>query len=138
MPNYAITRRRLLATGVSTTAALALGRFLVSTEALATELPDIKTFYDPRFAISRQLAGALPGASQLQAVRGDPSRLLAQFAPNSLRRRGMRLQGVTTESIPFCLEQLAQRHYDMCFESRRLERDLFAWSLALRVRPTVT
>jgi hypothetical protein len=136
MSSNAITRRRLLATGMSSTAALALGSFLASSAALAQEPTQIVTFYDPRFPRSRQLAGALPDASRLRAVRGDPSQLLAQLAPGAMVARGTRWQGVTTETIPFCLELTARRHHDVHLESRRLDRDLFAWALSMPIRPS--
>lgn len=135
MPGNAITRRQLLTSGVSATTVLALSRFAVAAGNLTAIAADIATFYDPRFPISRSLAGALPGASQLQAVEGDPSRLLTQITADSSGRQRKRLQGVTTEAVPFCLEQMARRHHEVRFESQRLDRDLFGWSLEISPRP---
>jgi hypothetical protein len=134
MPKTAITRRRLLATGVNVTAALALGSRLASAEPLAAEPPDKVTYYDPRFPHSRPLARTLSSESRLYPIGGDASSLLAQIASGGPRGRGLRLQGVTTESIPFCLEQFARDCHDVRFESRRLDRDLFTWTLTVRVR----
>jgi hypothetical protein len=131
MPRRAITRRRLLATGVNVTAALALGGKLTSAEPLAAELADTVTYYDPRFPHSWPLARALSRASGLYAIGGDASPLLAEIASGGPRRSGLRLQGVTTESIPFCLEQFARRGHDVRLESRRLDRDLFTWTLTI-------
>jgi hypothetical protein len=131
MPRRAITRRRLLATGVNVTAALALGGQLASAEPLAAELADTVTYYDPRFPHSWPLARALSRASGLYAIGGDASPLLAEIASGGPRRSGLRLQGVTTESIPFCLEQFARRGHDVRLESRRLDRDLFTWTLTI-------
>jgi hypothetical protein len=131
MPRRAITRRRLLATGVNVTAALALGGQLTSAEPLAAELADTATYYDPRFPQSWPLARTLSRASGLYAIGGDPSPLLAQIASGRPRLSGLRLQGVTTESIPFCLEQFARRCHDVRLESRRLDRDLFTWTLTI-------
>jgi hypothetical protein len=138
MPSHAITRRQLLASGASATTALLLGRFAAAAGTLTAASADIPTFYDPRFPISRTLAGALPGASQLQAVQGDPSLLLTQLVAGSTGRQGKRLQGVTTESVPFCLEQMARRHQEVRFDSQRLDRDLFAWSLEMDPRPSAS
>jgi hypothetical protein len=134
MPSNAMTRRRLLATGVTTTAALTLSRFVAASALLPQATGEVRTFYDPRFPSSRQLARALPGAAQLLAVHSDPSQLLARMTPDAVGVREVRWQGVTTESIPFCLEQLARRHHDARLESRRLNRDLFVWSLSIRLR----
>jgi len=137
MPSNALTRRGLLATGVSTAAALALSRFLTSPEVRAADSADVRTFYDPRFPRSRDLADALPGAPPLYAVSGDPSHLLAHIPGGRPRTRDLRLQGVTTETVPFCLEQLARRHHEVRFESRRLDRDLFVWTLTIRAPAAV-
>src|SRR5260370_41967641 len=129
MPGEASTRRLLLAIGVNVTGALALGRELASAKALSLNTRKTLTFYDPRFPKSRRLARALPDVSRLHTVQGDPSRLLAHIVSVGPQGRGLRLQGVTTESIPFCLELFARSHHAY-LESRRLDRDLFAWSLA--------
>jgi hypothetical protein len=134
MPGTAITRRRLLATGVNVTAALALSSELACAEAAAGEPTDVVTFYDPRFPRSRPLARMLSGTSQLYVIGGDASPLLAQIAPGASRGHRLQLQGVTTESIPFCLEQFAGRRHDLRIETRRLDRDLFTWTLSLGVR----
>ncbi len=134
MPSNAITRRSVLATGITTAAALALGRVAASAEVAGIALRDIHTFYDPRLRASKELAGALPGASQLQAVFGDPAPLLSRLMPALRDARPLRLQGVTTESIPFCLEQLSRAQPEARLQSRRLDRDLFAWSLTVRSR----
>jgi len=133
----AITRRRLLATGVHSTAALALAGLLGSTGALAGAAANIMTLYDPRFPRSRSLASALPHAVQLLAVRGDPSPLLAQIGFGANRRSGVHLQGVTTESIPFCLEQFVCRDREVICGRQRLDCDLFAWSLVIDAGPRV-
>jgi hypothetical protein len=131
MSGDAITRRRLLMAGVSVSAAMALGRGLASAETLSVSTGGILTFYDPRFPRSQQLARALPDAGRLNTVQGDPSHLLAYIVSGGPVCHGLRLQGVTTESVPFCLGQFARDYHDVCFHSRRLNRDLFAWSLAL-------
>jgi len=131
MSSNAITRRRVLASGASATAALALSRFVAATEAGVSTRAKVLTFHDARFPRARALASELPGAMRLQAVDGDPSSLSTHIRPGAVGSSGVRLQGVTTESLPFCLEQLARHHYGARFESRRLDRDLFVWSLTI-------
>jgi hypothetical protein len=134
MFNHAMTRRQLLASGVSATTALVLTRFAAAAETFSGDPTEVSTFYDPRFPASRTLAGTLPGASQLLAAHGDPSRLLAEVLGGSNTNRSRRLQGVTTETLPFCLEQMARRQHEVRFENQRLDRDLFVWSLEMQPR----
>ena len=119
-----ISRRQVLATGIGATAVLALGG------AAATTAGGIPTLYDGRLPQSRALAAALPGAALPQLVTADPSQLLTGLEIDSASQRVI-LQGVTPESVPFCLEHLIRRNGNACVRSRRLERDLFAWSLQI-------
>jgi|SRR5581483_792138 len=128
MPNEVITRRRLLMTGAKLTAVLSFGD-IAAAVSLPASSGAILTFYDPRFPRSRELASALPEAVHLTAVHADPARLLRHIGSICTRGRRLRVQGVTPESVPFCLEQFALGSSGMCFASRRLDRDLFAWSL---------
>ena len=151
MANDVISRRRLLASGVQASAALAvagtLGPAAVSAtagvgvgvgvddtaSAVATP-PATLTFYDPRFPASRLRARALPGRPRLRPIQGDPTALMALVA--EARAGGVRrLQGVTTESIPFCLKEYAGRGRGVRLECRRVDRDLFAWTLTLGTAP---
>ena len=133
MISTSITRRQLLAAGVNATVVVALGRFATGTECFAADLAETVTFYDPRFPGSEALARSLPGATLVQPAAGDPSLHLTHLDSGSSKRGGIRMQGVTTETVPFCLEQLARIHCrDVCLRSCRLSRDLFAWSLTVR------
>jgi hypothetical protein len=134
MSGHAMTRRQLLASGASATTALVLSRFAAAAGTFSGDPTEVSTFYDPRFPASRILADALPGALQLQAAPGDPLQLLSQIRDGGNRSRPRRLQGVTTETLPFCLEQMARRHHEVRFESQRIDRDLFAWSLEMHPR----
>jgi hypothetical protein len=51
------------------------------------------------------------------------------------RAGGVRRHGVTTESIPFCLKEYAGRGRGVRLECRRVDRDLFAWTLTLGTAP---
>lgn len=133
------SRRQVLAGGATATAALALGGTLrpgtasADTASTAGEGPTL-TFYDPRFPVSRLRARALPGRPDLRPIQGDPTSLLALVA--QARAGGVRrLQGVTTESIPFCLREFAGRGPGVRLECRRMDRDLFTWTLTLGAGP---
>jgi hypothetical protein len=135
MPNAAISRRGLLATGVNVSAALALGCRLAPAWAPNPGAIHVGAFHDGRFARSRDLAERLLGAPQPEDIRGDASPLLARIAAGAASGGGLAMRGVTTEAVPFCLEHFARGYGEVDFESRRLDRDLFVWSLSLRARP---
>lgn len=135
MPFDTITRRQLLATGLNATAALALAGHFSSAQALARETGNLVSLYDARFPLSRHLACTLLRAPRLQGVRGDASPLLARIASRAASRHLLSLQGVTTETVPFCLERFARSYGDVVFNSWRWDRDLFVWSLNLRAGP---
>lgn len=134
MTDDVISRRQLLATGMQATAALAVSGALgpaATADAQAATL----TFYDPRFPASRLRARALPGRPQLRPIHGDPTAVLGLVS--GARASGLRrLQGVTTETIPFCLREFAGRGPGIKLDSRRVDRDLFAWTLTLGNEPS--
>lgn len=145
MVDDVISRRRLLAGGVQASAAMAvagaLGPVVASAAAgvgdaasVAAVQPATLTFYDPRFPVSRLRARALPGRPELRPIQGDPTALFALVT--QARAGGVRhLQGVTTESIPFCLKEFAGRGRGVRLDCRRMDRDLFAWTLTLGAGP---
>jgi hypothetical protein len=83
------------------------------------------TVYDPRFAAAEPVAFELAGAGRLLPTNGDPTVLLT-LLNNPGRDAVPRLQGVTTESIPFCLHHWVPGRR---LNQRRLDRDLFVWLL---------
>lgn len=124
-----LTRRQVLALGLGGLTAGSAATVLAPTPR-STGLPTW-TFHDARFAEARRLASALPGADTVQAIGADMTHLLGFLHPDRLRDGGFRLQGVTTETVPFCLEHALPRHAGLRVESVRLDRDLFAWSLVI-------
>ena len=135
MPTELISRRQLLASGVKVTAALAVAGSLGPCAVAAAESPAIPTFYDPRFSVARQRALALPGRLALRPIQGDPTAVLGLVS--AARPRGLRrLQGVTTESIPFCLREFAGRGPGVRLDCPRVDRDLFVWTLTLGDEPS--
>jgi len=134
MRDTALTRRQLLAAGLGAGAAAALGSLGAAARTAAVPVGSVQTFYDRRFARSRLLAAALPQAARPTPVQGDVTALLGLVGPARRLAGPMVLQGVTTEIVPFCLEQYARTHHEVRLESRRLDRDLFAWSLTIHAR----
>jgi hypothetical protein len=97
-------------------------------------LPDLTvatTLYDPRFATAKAVASRL-GHGPLYAIHGDPTELAARIV--ALRRmpradrtsRMLRMRGITTEAVPFCLAGVLP---GARLSQRRLDRDLFIWTL---------
>jgi hypothetical protein len=109
---------------------------LVATSAPAAVLPQllalpsatgVPVLFDERFPQARAHAAKLAGEHQpLQAVPGDATQLMQSFATG---RGPRRLIGVTAESVPFCLSELAPRDRRPQLTLKRLDQDLFAWHL---------
>ena len=121
------SRRRFI--GASADAALiaSVAGALQPLTAVADAPNSTVTLYDARFDAAAGLARSLAGDAPLQAAGTDPTDLvlhLAGTAPGALR-----LQGVTTEAVPFCLRQLLP---DARYTERRVDRDLFIWTLDAR------
>ena len=121
------SRRRFI--GASADAALiaTVAGALKPLAAVADTPNSTVTLYDPRFDAAAGLARSLAGDAPVQPAGTDPTDLvlhLADAAPGALR-----LQGVTTESVPFCLRQLLP---DARYTERRVDRDLFIWTLDAR------
>jgi hypothetical protein len=84
----------------------------------------VPVLFDERFPAARAHAEKLAGTEQsLQAVAGDATDLMQGFAAG---RGPRRLIGVTAESVPFCLSELAPRDKRPRLTLRRLDQDLFA------------
>jgi hypothetical protein len=115
-----------MGTAAEVAALAAMAATLKPLAAIASADGNLITVYDPRFATAEPLAFGLAGAGRLLPTNGDPTVLLMQL--NNPGRDAVlpRLQGVTTESIPFCLHQWVPGRR---FNQRRLDRDLFVWRL---------
>lgn len=119
------SRRRFL--GVSADAAVlaAVAGALKPLGVMAGEDAATVTFYDPRFAASLELARSLGPGSVPRPAGTDPTDLVLQL----VRAPAARLQGVTPESVPFCLAQLLP---GARLTQQRVDRDLFIWTLETR------
>ena len=93
---------------------------------------DAGVLFDPRLPRSLIAARAAFRASRYQPVGGDATQLatalFTQAGPGHIV-----LRGVTTDSIPFCLEQCA-RLGTAQLRMDRLDRDLFIWRLEVNHR----
>jgi len=120
------SRRQFMSATADATVLATLAGALKPLTALAADGGPTLTLYDPRFAAARPLALALAGPQSLCATGGDPTELVLEFADGKFGRTPARLQGVTTESVPFCLQQLIP---GARLIQRRADRDLFVWTL---------
>lgn len=84
-------------------------------------------FFDERLPEAAPLAETLARGSRPVPVRGDATALLTYFPD----RREDSFAGVTGESFAFCAEILLREHGRTRFASRRVGRDLIAWTLHL-------
>lgn len=124
-----MNRRRFIQSACVTTVACVV----VTGEAEAgTGLAGAQTMfalYDPRFPQSRAAAESLAPGSTLRPIAGDISDLVPIVLSTEVRGAPLEAVGVTTESVPFCLQQLLRLDPRPVLEMRRLDADLFAWTL---------
>jgi hypothetical protein len=120
------SRRRFIGTAAEVAALAAVATTLKPLAAIASAVGDQITVYDPRFAAAEPLAFELAGAGRLLPINGDPTMLFTLLENPGRNAVPPRLQGVTTESIPFCLHQWVPGRR---LNQRRLDRDLFIWLL---------
>ena len=120
------SRRRFMGTAAEVAALATMATTLKPLVTITSAVGDQITVYDPRFAAAEPLAFELAGAGRLLPTNGDPTVLLMQLNNRGPDAVLPRLQGVTTESIPFCLHQWIPGRR---LSQRRLDRDLFVWLL---------
>jgi len=123
------SRRRFLGRTADVALLSALAGALQPLATLAAEGSVDATVYDPRFPAARTLALELAGRGRVLATDGDATVLVRQWAGRNAAEVLQRLQGVTTESLPFCLQQLAPQGR---LTQRRVDRDLFVWTFEAR------
>jgi hypothetical protein len=117
-------------------AALELGAIVATTPACCGTTrgrDDSPVLYDPRLPRSREAARAAFGAARHVAVAGDATQLVHDLA-GAAQSEVRLLRGVTTDSVPFCLQTAAHAIGATHLRSLRLDRDLFIWQLYLQVR----
>ena len=123
------SRRRFLGRTADVALWSTLAGALQPLSTLAAEGSAGTTLYDPRFPAARSLALGLAGSGTVVATDGDATALVLQWADRKAGDAAPRLQGVTTESLPFCLLQLAPQGR---LTQRRVDRDLFVWTFEAR------
>lgn len=125
-----MNRRAFLQTTTGSVAALAAAGATAATLPSLTALPSatgVPVLFDQRFAAARAHAEKLSGSpAGVQPLPGDATELMQAFAAG---RGPRRLIGITAESVPFCLAELAPRNKRPRLTLRRLDQDLFAWHL---------
>lgn len=98
----------------------------------SSDVTDAGVLFDPRLPRSLIAARAAFGASRYQPIGGDvtqlATRLFTQAGPERIVFRG-----VTTDSVPFCLEQCVLAGTAR-LRTDRLDRDLFIWRLEVQHR----
>ena len=127
-----LRRRQFMAGAISSLTVLA-----TTTSALAPlrlkkkHNVDAFTFYDARFAEAHLLAQQIHGDEHPLPTYGDVTPVWQDWLGASSHRSGcLRLQGVTTESFPFCLRVLLESQ-NLRVEPTltRFNRDLHIWTI---------
>jgi hypothetical protein len=109
----------------------ALGGSLIASDAGLRFLPpdtaDL-TLFDRRFPHARELALRIATGELIQPIAGDATDTALWFQSRVATRSRTCIQGVTPESVPFCLRQIVP-HAPLSI--RRIDRDLFTWAIRL-------
>lgn len=120
-----ISRRAFIGTTLGTAGALAIATDVLASTTLPADSAAV-TFFDHRFEHAREIATKLAAGGRLEAVNGDPSDFATWMQSQSLKASRPRIQGVTAESVLFCVRQLNPRKQ---ISITRIDRDLFVWSV---------
>jgi hypothetical protein len=94
---------------------------------IAQEHGDV--FFDDRFPRAHLTAVTWAGPNRLTPVQGDVTAVWGSGLSQMTRARPLRLRGVTTQSFLFCLRILAEEQASLDVEARRLDRDLWQWTI---------
>jgi hypothetical protein len=84
--------------------------------------------FDRRFERAAGLATRMAGGRSLRAIAGDATELALWLQSRARLGRRACVRGVTTESVPFCLRQIAPR---ASLAIERIDHDLFSWAVRL-------
>jgi hypothetical protein len=102
----------------------------VAAPALASSSrPAPLTLFDGRFPAAREAALAWANGSPTRAVGSDITDVALDLSALMQAEAPCQISGVTTEHVPFCLQQLARNPRQMRLSLHRMNRDLFVWTL---------
>jgi hypothetical protein len=126
----ALDRRQFICTSFDLALFAAMASAGVATPALASPArPGRLTLFDGRFPAAREAALAWANGSPTRAVGSDITDAVLELSALMHRATSCQIAGVTTEQVPFCLQQLAGNPRQTRLTLRRLSRDLFEWTL---------
>lgn len=126
----ALDRRQFIRTSLDLTLLAGFASAGIPAGAFASQGPAaVLTLFDGRFPAARKTALALANGSPTRALGGDITDAMLNVSALMQPRAGCRIAGVTTDHVPFCLQQLARNPTRMHLSLRRLDRDLFVWTL---------
>jgi hypothetical protein len=119
-------RRTFIGLGLGAMGAMCVGNVAGSTP-VPSEAADL-TVFDQRFPQASTLAFRFADGGSTQPIAADVTDLALWLRSRAVRGRRTCVRGVTPESVPFCLRQMAPR---VGMSIRRIDRDLFAWAVRL-------
>jgi len=122
-----VGRRQFIGLGLGA-AAGALGMATVSRWPRRTLGAGDVIVFDRRFERATELASRAAGGRPLRAIAGDATELALWLQSRARLGRRACIRGVTTESVPFCLRQIAPR---ASLSIERIDHDLFSWAVHL-------
>lgn len=133
----AIDRRRFLFSSFSAAIVATAGSNVRGAGSGQVHRPEpLFTLYDARFSTAHRAALIAANGSPLRATTGDITRLLPEISAFTRAHSSFHLAGVTTESVPFCLQQFVRANGTSNLFIKRIDRDLFDWRFEVRgVRP---
>jgi hypothetical protein len=125
-----LDRRQFIRTSLDLTLLAAAVSAGVPADASASRgLPAVLTLFDGRFPAARKTALAWANGSPTRALGGDITDAVLELSALMHASTRCRVAGVTTEHVPFCLQQLARNPTRMHLSLQRLDSDLFVWTL---------
>jgi hypothetical protein len=86
-------------------------------------------FYDARFPRALKFALRVGAGDSWRAMDGDAAAAWLHVLRPALIREPLVATGITTPSVPFCLEILARERAVVRMTQRRVDHDLIHWTL---------
>ena len=124
-----VSRREFFTTALKIAGGLGAVGLIAPALSAVPSVPAHLTLYDERFARAFKLASRMAGSGALRVVQGDATSFASLLHRNDTVAAPIVIQGVTTESVPFCLHQLCRTGQRPALQIQRVDQDLFTWTL---------
>jgi hypothetical protein len=125
-----VSRRQFIQSTLTLAASMGVLGIAPLVRAGLTDTP-VLTLYDPRFHPAREAAEALARGCSLSTVGSDITDVAHVLLEDAAQGRPAIIFGVTTETVPFCLQQLGSTCGRTTLDCKRMDQDLFIWKLTV-------